>query len=300
METTKSTVTQSSATTDCLGKSDAHCCGVSWKAVIAGAVVAAAVALILISLGMGLGFSIVSPWANKGVSATAIGVGTVVWLIVTQIVAPSVGGYLTGRLRSKWTDVHTDEMFFRDTAHGFLVWAVSLILSVSLLASATTSLIGGSVRMGATMASTVGTSGPLPAPSGKRDEQPNAYLIDSLFRSPQTTTDINPSKAEIGHILANGLKQQELPAADKIYIRDLVAAKLGISQAEAEKRVTEFVNQAQQAKVEAQQMADAARKTAAHLSLWGFIALLMGAFCASYAATIGGRQRDCKRACAIV
>jgi hypothetical protein len=42
----------------------------------------------------------------------------------------------------------------------------------------------------------------------------------------------------------------------------------------------------------AKQAADTARKTAAHLSLWLFVALLSGAFFASLAATIRGRQRD--------
>ena len=104
---------------------EARSSGVSWAAVIGGAFVTAAFSLILLSLGTGLGLASVSPWANTGVSASAIGASAIVWLIMMQLIASAMGGYLAGRLRTKWTSIHTDEVFFRDTAHGFLAWAVS-------------------------------------------------------------------------------------------------------------------------------------------------------------------------------
>jgi hypothetical protein len=110
------------------GRNEAYATGVSWAAVVGGAFVAAALSLILLSLGTGLGFSAVSPWSNSGVSVSAIGRGAIVWLILTQIVAAALGGYLGGRLRTKWAGVHTDEVYFRDTAHGFQ-WRLSRALS---------------------------------------------------------------------------------------------------------------------------------------------------------------------------
>jgi hypothetical protein len=110
--------------------------------VIGGAFVSASLALILLSLGTGLGFSGVSPWSNFGASAASVGKAAVACLILTQIIASAMGGYLAGRLRTKWANVHTDEVYFRDTAHGFLVWAVGLVITASLLASAATSLTG--------------------------------------------------------------------------------------------------------------------------------------------------------------
>jgi hypothetical protein len=106
------------------GKNEASSSAVSWAAVIGGAFVAASLSLILLSLGTGLGFSAVSPWSHNGASAAAIGAGAIAWLIATQIAASALGGYLGGRLRTKWTNMHTDEVYFRDTAHGLLVWAV--------------------------------------------------------------------------------------------------------------------------------------------------------------------------------
>ena len=108
--------------------------GVSWAAIAAGGTAAAALSLILLSLGIGLGFSAISPWAGSGVSATVAGISTIVWLLVTQIFASGLGGYLAGRLRTKWAYVHTDEVYFRDTAHGFLAWAAATLVTAAFLA----------------------------------------------------------------------------------------------------------------------------------------------------------------------
>jgi len=267
---------------------EASASGVSWAAVIGGAFVAAALSLILLALGTGLGLSAVSPWSSAGAAASTLSKAAILWLIVAQILASAMGGYLAGRLRTKWANIHTDEVYFRDTAHGFLVWAVGLVITAAFLASAATSMVGGGARLGAMgMGRTGGpemASG-LPAEGGLLD--PNAYFVDALFRSDHPSPDRNDAavRGEVARILANALRRGDLAAPDKTYLTQLVAARTGLSQAEAEQRVSEtFAN--------ARQAADNARKTVAHLSLWIFIALLAGAFCASYAATIGGRQRD--------
>ena len=115
---------------------------VSWSAIICGAVVAAAVSLLLVALGSGLGLASVSPWAGSGASATTFTVMTAIWFIVVQWVASGVGGYLTGRLRTKWVNVHTHEVFFRDTAHGFVTWALATVITALFLTSAASSLLG--------------------------------------------------------------------------------------------------------------------------------------------------------------
>jgi hypothetical protein len=255
--------------------------GVSWGAVIAGAFVAAALSLALLSLGTGIGLSSVSPWANVGASASAIGWTAIAWLILMQLIALSIGGYLAGRLRTKWLSVHTHEVYFRDTAHGFLVWAVGLVLTAAFLTSAATSMIGGAGRTGATAAD-------VPGPAQSRGSLgPNEYFVDTLLRTSasQSGQDNASVRGEIGVIFASGLRQGNLPASDKSYLSQVVAAKTGINESEAEKRVDEMFAQAQQA-------ANNARKAIAHSMYWTFLALLIGAFSASYAATIGGRQRD--------
>jgi hypothetical protein len=280
-----------------LGKNEAYSSGVSWAAVIAGAFVAAALSLILLALGTGFGLSSVSPWSNVGASASTVGMATIAWLILMQIIASAMGGYLAGRLRTKWVNVHTDEVFFRDTAHGFLVWAVGLVITVSFLTSAATSMVGGAAQLGATGLSTAGGAAMATSAVGQaegRHLNPTEYFVDTLFRSERLSPDGNdaPVRAEVGRIFANALRQKDVPAADKTYLAQLVAAKTGLSPTDAEKRVSEVVAQVQNVAAEARQAADTARKAAAHLLLWTSLALLIGAFCASYAATIGGRQRD--------
>src|ERR1700682_5489384 len=127
-------------------RNEAYSTGMSWAAVIGGAFVSASLALILLALGTGLGFSAVSPWSNWGASASMVGKGAIVWLILTQIIASALGGYLAGRLPTKWANVHTDEVYFRDTAHGFLVWAVGMVITAGFLASAAASFAGGAAQ----------------------------------------------------------------------------------------------------------------------------------------------------------
>jgi hypothetical protein len=262
------------------GRNESSLSGVSWAAVMGGAFVSASLALILLSLGTGLGFSSVSPWSNIGASASTIGKGAIVWLILTQIMASAMGGYLAGRLRTKWTDVHTDEVYFRDTAHGFLVWAVGLVITASLLATAATSLAGGAAQRSAAGS----TGGGVPM-EGMLN--PNAYFVDTLLRSGNATQDRNDVtvRGEVERIFAHSLSQGNMIPADTLYLAQLVSARTGLNQADAEKRVSNVFGSAQES-------SDRARKALADLSLWLFVALLSGAFCASYAGTIGGRQRD--------
>jgi hypothetical protein len=256
---------------------DATASAVSWGAVIGGAFVAAALGLILFALGAGIGLSSISPWANAGAPASTVGWGAIVWLILVQIIASTIGGYLAGRLRTKWVRVHTDEVYFRDTAHGFLVWAVGLVITVAFLASATASMVGGSATAGAAIS----------APSNGRTADSNEYFVDSLFRTdhPAATGDDASVRTEVGLILARALRQGNVPAADQAYLDQLVAARTGLSQADADQRVSSVFADARQA-------ADTARKAVAHALYWLFLALLVGAFCASFAATMGGRRRD--------
>jgi hypothetical protein len=135
---------------------------VSWPAIVAGAVVACALTLVLLAFGTGLGLSMVSPWARSGVSATTFKIGTGLYLIVIAMIASSLGGYLAGRLRSSWTGVRSDEVYFRDTAHGFVAWALASVLGAAVLASPASSLIGGTAA-GATQGavSSAQSSGPM-------------------------------------------------------------------------------------------------------------------------------------------
>ena len=267
---------------------------VSWGAIFAGAAGAAALSLILLILGTGLGLSSLSPWANEGASAKALGVGGFVWVIFMQLAASALGGYIAGRLRTKWVSLHTEEVAFRDTAHGFLAWGVATLFTASLLTSTVSSIVSGGVQAGAQVAGGAASTAKAGNGSGPMD-----YMVDSLFRSPKgAKSNASPEQAtaEVTRIFTNAIASGKLPEEDARYAGQLVAQRTGMSQAEAEKRVNETFNQTQaklkEIETKAREAADAARKASAAAALALFISLLIGAFVASYSATIGGRQRD--------
>ena len=249
---------------------------VSWAAVIAGAFVVSALSLILMALGAGMGLSSVSPWSNQGLSASTVGKGAFMWMILVQIIASAMGGYIAGRLRTKWVAVHSHEVYFRDTAHGFLVWSVGLVITAAFLASAATSMVAG----------TPGSATPSAATT-EGSANPDAYFVDMLFRSERLGSDRPDAslRAEAGLILVRGLRERDVSQPDRAYLARVVVAGTGLSESEAQRRVSEVIDQDRQA-------IDGARRATAHFLYWAFLALLIGAFCASYAATIGGRQRD--------
>ena len=223
-----------SATPDASRNWESQASGVSWAAVIAGAFVTAALSLTLLALGAGFGLISTSPWSTRGAGRSPLDAAAIIWMIVIQIVACGIGGYLAGRLRTKWAAIHTDEVYFRDTAHGFLVWAVAVVITAAFLGSAASAMVGG-IAMTNTAAE-------------------NAYLEGRLLQ-PAPAAATAPASTDTGATSPASLSPSQLAEQER-------------------------------------QAAETARKETGRFLLWTFVALLIGAFCASYAATVGGRQRD--------
>lgn len=260
---------------------EASLIGVSWGAVAAGAVVIAALSLMLLAFGTGMGFSAVSPWGHSGVSATTLSVAAGIYLLVAACLSSAIGGYLAGRLRRRWARLHTHEVYFRDTAHGFLAWAFATVIGAAFLASVSANIAGGATASlaGAAGQAASATAG---APGGG---SPLDYYADALLRptgAPASTAD---NRGEVVRILSNGLREGDVSPGDRSYLAQLVAARTGLSQGDAEKRIGEVID-------EAKATADAARRAAARFSLWLAASMLLGAFAASLAATEGGTLRD--------
>lgn len=253
--------------------------GVSWAAVLAGAVASLALTLVLLSFGAGMGFSVVSPWGNSGVSAATFKIGTGLYFIVMAMISSAVGGYLAGRLRTKWVGVQTSEVHFRDTAHGFLAWAAASVLGAVLLASPATTLLGGTLA-GATQGA-----------ANAAQSSPMSGYVDTLLRSDnpspqgqQTTGD--GARGEMVRLFTSSFHNgNDVSPVDRTYVAKVVAARTGLSQADADKRVNDVITQ-----VKAD--LDAARKAAMQIAIWLTLSLFIGAFSASLAATEGGGLRD--------
>lgn len=236
---------------------------ISWSAIFAGGVAAFAIASILVALGAGFGLSSVSPYQGAGVSVTTFAISTAVWLIIVQWLSSALGGYLAGRLRTRWVNIHSDEMMFRDTAHGLLAWSVAVALGVGLFglgAAAATKQNPAAVR--------------------------TAYYVDQLFRSKQPASPtLAEDKAQATHVFEMSAIDPKVADNAQPYLAEVVSSRTGLSPADAQQRVNQV---AQAAKADA----DSARKAAAKLSFYTFFSLLIGAFIACTAAALGGRQRE--------
>jgi hypothetical protein len=254
--------------------------GVSWAAVVAGAVASCALTLVMLSFGAGVGFSVVSPWAHSSVSATTFEIGTGLYFIVMAMISSAVGGYLAGRLRIRWLGVQSSEVLFRDTAHGFLAWALASLLGAILLASPATSLLSSA------------TSGAVQSVGSSQSAGPMDGYVDMLLRPDNPTAETasaanaGPTRQELARLLTRDFRNGAEPsAADRTYLGKVVAARTGLSQADADKRVNDVLTQIKSD-------LEKARKAAEHLAIWLTLSLFIGAFSAALAATEGGGLRD--------
>jgi len=287
---------------------------VSWGAILAGSTASVAVTLLLLAFGVGVGFSVVSPWSDQGVSGTTFTIAGGIYLIVVAMIPATIGGYLAGRLRSQWSGVHEHERYFRDSAHGFVVWAFATAVTAAVLGGAASHLIGGVGSSAATVAGAASQSSPVdlaidkllrtdPTPGVPAErvnqatspttqaEQTAAPLqggqIAAPPPSPRNAQGLNgANRGELSRILVPALAQGgSVSAPDKAYLAKLVSARTGLSQADAEQRVNEVTTQAKSA-------ADATRKSAATFSLWLVVSMFAGALAASLAAIEGGNLRN--------
>jgi hypothetical protein len=283
---------------------EASASAVSWSAVFAGAIVAAALSLVLLLMGSGLGLTMVSPWSSSGVSATTFAVSTAIWLIVVQWLSSALGGYLTGRLRTRWAGIHTDEAFFRDTAHGLLMWALATVLLAGVLSSAATAIVAGGAGAAASLAAGTAQGAVDSARDGaaRAPVLPDEYFIDLMFRAPGASFSASDAiaaiqngtapRAEASRILGVSVASGSVSAADRSYLAQLVSARTGRPAADAQQRVDEVLGQIDQAKAKAKETADKARKAGITTTLLMVLSLFVGAFVASAAAALGGRRRD--------
>lgn len=285
--------------------------GVSWSAVFAGGIAAASLSLILLLLGAGFGLSAVSPWSGEGIEGDTFGWSAIAWVTFMSLAASGVGGYMAGRLRKRWLNVRTDEVYFRDTAHGLLAWGLSTLAMATLLTSVTGAIVTGGAKAGADAIGGVTSAASAAAISASaggdntdaQTSNPLEYFVDTLFRDDRaaqgdaTAENRAERSGEVARIFMNALAQDgELDTDDQRYVARLIAQNTTLTQQQAEARVTEVYERTQQRLEEletsAREAAETARKASAYISLWLSVALLIGAFVASLAATWGGRQRD--------
>jgi FtsH-binding integral membrane protein len=267
-----------------------------WGAVFAGAIGALALSFLLLTFGSAVGLSIISPWSQAGASSTTLGIMTGLWFMVVEIASFAAGGYLAGRMRSKRGDAVAEEGEFRDGAHGFLAWALAVVLGAILASTTAASVAKSGIEAGGNVvASTIGAAGA--AATQATASLPTEYYVDMLFRMNDPSSGQQADRlAEVGRILASGIAKGEVSTDDRAYLTKVVVAQTGLSPQEAEKRVNEVLTQARNAATaladKAREAANKARKVAAVAGFITAATLLVSALVAWWAAGVGGRHRE--------
>jgi hypothetical protein len=268
---------------------------VDWGAILAGTILASAISTLLFAFGTGIGLSMVSPYEGEGVSKTAYFVALGLWTLWVVVSSFMAGGYVSGRMRRRTGDGDRHEVEVRDGVHGLSVWALGTVVASILFALGVSGAAVGVAKVAA------------PAAGEAAKSAANSPTVDALFRQvvqpqaqsapaaadsmatgsppPATPRNAEADRSEVGRLLGTNMVKGELNATDKTYVASLVAANTGMSQAEAERRVTEVV-------AEAKQKAEAARKIGILLAFATAVTLLVGGAAAAWAATLGGKHRD--------
>jgi len=255
---------------------------ISWSAVFAGALAALGLSIVLVVLGSAFGFGAMSPFSGDGLSAATIGIVTVIWLILTQIFASIAGGYIAGRTRVRWS-IHKDEVFFRDTVHGFLTWAVA---SAAMFGMAALAAGGGAFTATAVTSAAIVSADETPSPA--------SIITDRLYRTPGADLDGQLSSREVADRLVIRAINDEftLTPDDRNWLVDDVGARVNIDRSAAEARVATALSDITAAREEIREAVDTARAASAALAIATALAMMIGAFVACIGAVFGGRERD--------
>jgi hypothetical protein len=261
---------------------------VDWPAIIAGIVLASAISLVLISFGSAVGLNFLDFGYNQDANPIFVGIAAATWFLWVQISSFMAGGYLTGRLRRRYFDANEDESDLRDGAHGLLVWAGAAILGTVIAVGgigAAANAVGSAAAVATTAASNVA--------EGSADAlDPNAYFIDTMFRSTQPV-EAEVARGEAGRIFAQAaLGDGTVAEADSAYLAEVVAANTGVSSEEAQARVDQAIASVEQARQDAIEAARIARNTAIIGAFLLAASLLVSAIGAFWSAQKGGNHRD--------
>lgn len=261
---------------------------VDWPAIIAGIVLASAISLVLITFGSAVGLNFLDFGYGDGPNPIFVGIAAATWFLWVQISSFMAGGYLTGRLRRRYFDASEDESDLRDGAHGLLVWAGAAILGTMIAVGG----VGAAANAVGNVAATATTAASNVAEGTADAMDPNAYFIDTLFRTTQPV-DATAARGEAGRIFAQAaLGDGTVTADDRTYLASVVAANTGLAQPEAEARVDQVIASVEAARQDAIEAARIARNTAIIGAFLIAASLLVSAIGAFWAAQKGGNHRD--------
>jgi len=269
---------------------------VDWSAILAGIILAAAIATVLLTFGSAIGLSAANFHGGANASPVWIAIAAASWLLWVEVSSMMCGGYLAGRLRRRAHDVTEHESDVRDGAHGLIVWAGALLIGTFIAVSGVGAAAGaiGNIIGTATNAAGAAAGGV----ASKTNLDPSAYFTDALLRpganaAPGANAPTGAdATAEAGRILANGAVNGSISDDDKAYLAQLVASRTGLSTDEAKRRVDTVLTNVEAAKQKAADAAESARKLTVIAAFITAASLLVSAVGAYWAAMMGGNHRD--------
>jgi len=287
---------------------------VQWGAVILGALVASAICMVLLTFGAGIGLSATSAHPYAGASPKALAVISGLYTAITLIAAFAGGGYVAGRMRMPAAE-ELAEHEFRDGAHGFAVWALTLFVAGLIAAFGTASTVQTAIQSTAAVAGGAAAGAASnPQVTDKISTSPTDYAVDRILApapagggqaavtppaggTPGAAGGMaaTPSRADmvapVNRIFAASIKSGQLDPNDRATLVTIVQQQTGVSQADAEKRVDQAYAQLKDAEAKARDAAEKARK-AALITAFGVAAtLLLAAAAATVGAAAGARHR---------
>ena len=273
---------------------------ISWGAVVAGGVIAAAIAATLNILGAAIGATTIDAVGRTTPDAGSLGIGAIAWLVVANTIALAVGGYTAARLSGSADS--TDGLL-----HGLAVWAVAFLVSATLLgnlaASAVSTAVTATSSVTGNAASGIGSA--VSAVAGQASPEALLQRAQDTLRgtgnAPATMTT-EQRGAEIASLLARRAANGTFTGEERTRLNALVAADSNIPAEEAARRVQSVEEQAQRTAAEAAQRArtaaDATARTTSIAAFGAFAALLLGAIASVLGARRGTRDWVAMRATA--
>ena len=272
-----------------------------WGPILAGAIAAASLSFLLLTFGGAVGLSLTSPWPDTGARLWVVALAVAWWMVLVQIGSFAAGGYLAGRMRSRWTSARSPEGGFRDSAHGFMVWAVGVLMGAVVLA-----LVGLTTAKTTAQSASVVAAGTASGVASKSiATAPADYAVDLLLRpqpsqQPPTTVGVAPNsssgdeglRSEANRIFTSAIKNQSLSERDRTYLTQVVVTRTGLPEADAQKRVDSAVMEARDLELKAREQADKARRATVITAFMAAMSLLISLAAATSAAAAGGRHRD--------
>lgn len=261
---------------------------ISWSAILAGVVVALISQLLLSLLGIGIGMAAINP-AEENVRFSNLGVGAIIWWIVTILISLFFGGWVAGRWGGSITS--TGRVF-----HGMLVWCVFTLFSFYLTTTAIGRVISG---VGGMMGQVFNVAAPQLAQKVDMQDirqiqqeamQMNRSGSDSLMAERSTTTGGAQQYSNEDLMQAIEEMQKNNTSENREKVAEILAARTGMSQAEARQNVDKWSTKLSPSNIQEQGQEVAEGITTA---AWvAFFALLIGAGVAAWGGGVGGRAAD--------